>query len=135
MFNAVNDTDYKKAEDLEIVTLDNAIYMNMKNDLAFIIDFQLNLYEHQASYNPNMPLRNLLYVAKEYQKLVKERSLYSSAPLKIPTPHFVVFYNGERKEPERRILKLSDLREIKNVLYRNRTLYVSFRQHIFNSLF
>ncbi|MCI8831707.1 MAG: hypothetical protein HFG43_12125, partial [Lachnospiraceae bacterium] len=56
---------------------------------------------------------NLLYVAREYQKLVKERSVYSSAPLKIPTPHFVVFYNGEREEPERRILKLSDLFELK----------------------
>ncbi len=113
LFNAVNNTDYKEPEDLKVVTLDNAIYMNMKNDLAFIIDFQLNLYEHQSSYNPNMPLRNLLYVAREYQKLVKERSVYSSAPLKIPTPHFVVFYNGEREEPERRILKLSDLFELK----------------------
>lgn len=45
--------------------------------------------------------------------MVKERSVYSSAPLKIPTPHFVVFYNGEREEPERRILKLSDLFELK----------------------
>ena len=38
LYNAVNQRDYKNPEDLEIVTLENAIYMEMKNDLAFIVD-------------------------------------------------------------------------------------------------
>ena len=65
LYNAVNGTSYTNAEELEIVTLENAIYMNMKNDLAFIMDSYLNLYEHQSTYSPNMPLRDLFYIAKE----------------------------------------------------------------------
>ena len=66
------------------------------------------LYEHQASLNPNMPLRDLLYIARQYEKYVKGKSLYADRRLKIPTPNFVVFYNGTDAQPERRILKLSD---------------------------
>lgn len=82
--------------------------MNMKNDIAFVMDFYLNLYEHQSSFNPNMPLRNLFYAAKEYQKLIEDRSLYISSRVRIPTPKFVVFYNGATRQPERVVLKLSD---------------------------
>ena len=79
LYNAVNQRDYQNPEDLEIVTLENAIYMGMKNDLAFILDTNLYLYEHQSTYNPNMPLRDLFYICSEYQKLVDHKSLYSSA--------------------------------------------------------
>lgn len=112
LYNAVNDTHYTNAEELQIVTLENAIYMNMKNDLAFLLNFRLNMYEHQATFNPNMPLRDLLYVAKEYEKLVADKSLYASTLVKIPTPCFIVFYNGTVEQPEERILKLSDSFEI-----------------------
>lgn len=108
LYNAVNGTDYQNPEDLEIVTLENAIYMNMKNDLAFIIDCRMSLYEHQASVNPNIPLRDLFYVAKEYQGMVSKQSLYSSKLVKLPTPYFVVFYNGTTEQPERKEMKLSD---------------------------
>lgn len=108
LYNAVNGTDYQSASDLQIVTLENAVYMNMKNDVAFIIDCRLNLYEHQASVNPNMPLRDLFYIAKEYQGMVANETLYSSKPVKLPTPYFVVFYNGLAAQPERREMKLSD---------------------------
>ena len=89
LYNAVNQRHYTDPEDLEIVTLENAIYMGMKNDLAFIIDTNLYLYEHQSTYNPNMPLRDLFYISSEYQK-----SLYSSSLQKIPAPNFIEFYNG-----------------------------------------
>ena len=108
LYNAVNGTDYKNPEELQIVTLENAIYMNMKNDLAFIIDCRMSLYEHQGTVNPNMPLRNLFYVAKEYQVMAGGQSLYSSKLVKLPTPYFVVFYNGTAKQPERKEMKLSD---------------------------
>ncbi len=108
LYNAVNGTDYRNPDDLEIVTLENAIYMNMKNDLAFIIDCRMSLYEHQASVNPNIPLRDLFYVAKEYQGMVSSKSLYSSRLIKLPTPYFVVFYNGLTSQPERKEMKLSD---------------------------
>ena len=101
LYNAINGTLYEDPEELEIVTLENAIYMGMKNDLAFIIDTNLFLYEHQSTYNANMPLRDLFYIAGEYQKLVDHKSLYSSALQKIPAPNFIVFYNGNEKKKER----------------------------------
>ena len=114
LYNAVNGTDYVNSDELDIVTLENAIYMNMKNDIAFVMDFYLNLYEHQSTFNPNMPLRNLFYAAKEYQKLIEDKSLYVSTRVRIPTPKFLVFYNGAARQPERMVLKLSDSFE-KNV--------------------
>lgn len=101
LYNAINGTTYENPEALEIVTLENAIYMGMKNDLAFIVDTNLFLYEHQSTYNPNMPLRDLLYISSEYQKLVDHRSLYPSILQKIPAPNFIVFYNETRKKEDR----------------------------------
>ena len=100
LYNAINRTAYEDAAELEIVTIESAVYMGMKNDLAFIIDMNLLLYEHQSTYNPNIPLRDLFYISAEYQKLVNKKSLYSSSLQKIPAPYFIVFYNGTEKEEE-----------------------------------
>ena len=109
LYNALNDSNYTREEDLEIVTLESSLFLSMRNDLAFILDFRLHLYEHQSTPSPNMPLRDLFYVAQEYKKLVSQRSLFSEKAIKIPAPRFVVFYNGMDKQPERQLLKLSDL--------------------------
>ena len=108
LYNAVNGTNYTDVENLEINTLQNAIYMNMKNDVSFLFNFQVNLYEHQSTVNPNMPLRDLLYVSKLFQKMVRDCDLYGSTLVKIPAPRFVVFYNGTEKQPERNVYRLSD---------------------------
>ena len=108
LYNAVNRTSYTDAEALTVVTLENAVYMNMKNDVAFLLDNRLSLYEHQSTWNPNMPLRDLFYVSRTYQGLVKDETLYSSKRLRLPAPHFLVFYNGTEEREERSILKLSD---------------------------
>ena len=108
LYNAVSGAHYDDPEKLEIVTLENAIYMGMKNDLAFIIDTDLFLYEHQSTYNPNMPLRDLFYISSEYQKLVDKRSLYSSLLQKIPAPQFIVFYNGTEKKKDSWVNHLSE---------------------------
>ena len=113
LYNAVNGTAYDNPEDLEVNTLENAIYMNMKNDISFVFDVELNLYEHQSTYNPNMPLRDLLYIARLLEKITTDRSLYGISLVQIPTPRFVVFYNGTEEQPERQILKLSDAFEKK----------------------
>lgn len=107
LYNAVNHSHYTDAKELEIVTLENAVYMNMKNDQAFLLDMQLNLYEHQSTWNPNMPLRFLIYVTKEYQMLIRNQTLYASTMVELPTPHFVVFYNGEEEREAESVLKLS----------------------------
>ena len=98
LYNAVNETNYTNEEDLEINTLENVIYLKMKNDISFLFGFSLNLYEHQSSVNPNMPLRDLFYVADLLQKIVKDRNLYSSSLVGIPTPKFVMFYNVTDEE-------------------------------------
>lgn len=108
LYNALNGTAYRDADALEMYTLENSIYVNLRNDVAFLLCSELNLYEHQASVNPNMPLRHLGYVARELERYLKGTSLYSSALVKIPTPRFVVFYNGTDKMPERSVIKLSD---------------------------
>ena len=109
LYNAIHETDYTDTGVLEIVTLENAIYMNVKNDLACIVDCKMDLYEHQASVNPNMPLRDLFYVSAEYRGMVGKRSLYSRGQVEIPPPLFIVFYNGIDQQPERKVMKLSDL--------------------------
>ena len=108
LYNAVSGKAYTDPEQLQIVTLENAVYMGMKNDLAFIIDTNLFLYEHQSTYNPNMPLRDLFYISSEYQKLVDKKSLYSSKLQKIPAPKFLVFYNGTEAMEDSRTEYLSD---------------------------
>lgn len=108
LYNAVNGSAYEDEAALEIVTLENAIYMGMKNDLAFIVDTGLFLYEHQSTYTPNMPLRDLFYISAEYQKFVNHKSLYSSVIQKIPAPNFIVFYNGTEKKEDSWINYLSE---------------------------
>ena len=110
LYNALNGTNYEDADALEIVTLDNIVYMSMKNDLAFIVTGVLNLYEHQSTINPNMPLRCFLYLGQEYQKIVSKRhnNIYGTSLIKLPTPKCVVFYNGDRAKPDEEILRLSD---------------------------
>ena len=94
LYNAISGASYTDENAMEIVTLESAVYMGMKNDLAFILDTNLFLFEHQSTNNPNMPLRDLFYISSEYQKLVDRKSIYSSVLLKLPEPNFIVFYNG-----------------------------------------
>ena len=110
LYNALNDTNYNNPEDLEIVTLNDVIYMRMKNDISFILDYRMNLFEHQSTENNNMPLRGFLYFARQYEKYVKEKelNLYGKKQIFIPTPQYVVFYNGNDWKGERKLLKLSD---------------------------
>ena len=114
LYNAVNETSYENPEELEVNTLENAIYMSMRNDLSFIIDSRLALYEHQSTYNPNLPLRFLMYTANLYSNMTKDRNLYGSRPVKLPAPGFVIFYNGLSEQPDRQIIKLSDVYEVQD---------------------
>jgi len=112
LYNALNGTSYTDASQITFNMLDNAIYMGMQNDISFLIMNEVNLYEHQSAYNLNMPLGDLFYVAELLQVYVKDQSLYSSKLIKLPTPHFVVFYNGVEEKPEKRILRLSEAFEV-----------------------
>ena len=109
LYNAVNGTHYCNPEDITVNTIKECIYMSMKNDVSFLLCDVMNLYEHQSSDNPNMPLRGLFYLSMLYRGLFgKHKDLYSSRLISLPTPQFVVFYNGNTNEPDERIMKLSD---------------------------
>ena len=114
VYNAMNGTSYDNPDELIITTLENAVYLGMKNDVSFILGTQLVLYEHQSTPNPNMPLRNLAYVACVYMAYVFGDNLYGRKLIKIPEPRFVVFYNGTDKMPEQSVLRLSDAYESKS---------------------
>ena len=110
LYNAVNNSHYTDAELLDFYTIENVVYMGMKNDLSFIFDATLNLYEQQSSFNPNMPLRGLMYLSKQYEKYVEDHHLnvYRGTLCKVPAPRYIVFYNGNDIQPDKRELKLSD---------------------------
>jgi len=109
LYNAINDTDYNNPDDIEINTLEDVIYMGMKNDISFLLTDILNLYEHQSTFSPNLPLRGLFYFARLYQKIVgNEKRIYSGKLIELPYPQFIVFYNGTMEEPERQVLELGD---------------------------
>ena len=110
LFTSCHGTEYRDAEALQVVTIKNAVYVTMKNDLAFVLMGTLNMYEHQSTYSSNMPVRFLIYLAEEYQNIVEkaESSLYGTKLITLPTPQCVVFYNGEKEMPEEKVLRLSD---------------------------
>ncbi len=108
LYNALNGTSYTDTDGFLITTLENAVYMNYKNDISFVFGLELMLYEHQSTFNPNMPLRNLFYAAKVIQGITKDEDLYGPAQVMIPAPRFVVFYNGTQPQEECQTLRLSD---------------------------
>lgn len=110
LYNALNHSHYENENALEINTLEDFIYMGMRNDISFLLDSDICLYEHQSTFNPNMPLRGLFYFSDLLQKHITENKydIYKSTLISLPTPKFVVFYNGNQKVPEQKILKLSD---------------------------
>ena len=108
LYNALNGSSYTDPDMVEMCTLDKGISLSIRNDAAFVLDSNLSLYEHQSTVCPNMPIRNLIYFTNLVEPLVKKRNLYGKSLIKIPTPKFAIFYNGEEEQPEQYDLKLSD---------------------------
>ena len=110
LYNAVNGSDYSNPDDIQFNTIDDAVYMSMKNDVSFIILNEMNLWEHQSSFNPNMPMRFLTYGTQLYEQYTASSGYYKfSRKLQpLPKPNCICFYNGTAEQPERSILKLSD---------------------------
>ena len=108
VYNAMNDSVYTDPAMLQIMRLENGISLSVRNDASFFISNYLNLYEHQSTYSPNVPLRFLIYLTDLLEKTIGKRDLYGRKRVQIATPHFAVFYNGTEKRPEKEVLKLSD---------------------------
>ena len=110
LYNAISGTDYTDADDITFCSISDVIYIKMKNDVAVLFDSRLSLWEHQSSYNPNMPVRGLMYFGKMYDSYIKLGgiNIYGSKLAKIPVPRYYVFYNGSKDLPAKLKLKLSD---------------------------
>ena len=110
LYNALNHTEYTNEDLVEVTTIENVIYMSMKNDISCIIDHHMVLGEHQSTDNSNMPVRGLMYFGRLYNEYIKQHhlNLYSSRLLKFPTPRYYVFYNGNTDKPNLTKLRLSD---------------------------
>jgi hypothetical protein len=112
LYNALNSTNYTNPDDVEINTIEEFLYLGMKNDVSFLIDDHMILWEQQSSYNPNMPYRGFKYIGKLYDSYILSHGLkdklYGKTIVKIPTPKFIVFYNGEEDQDSVIKLRLSD---------------------------
>ena len=108
LYNALNGTSYTEDDDVEVNTLEQSIFLKIYNDVSFVLSGSINLYEHQSTINPNMPLRDLFYINDMYKPYGMTKDLYGRTLIKVPTPKFVVFYNGRCDAPECEILRLSD---------------------------
>ena len=108
LYNALTGKNYQNPDELEINTIDDVIYMHLKNDMSFILDDWQNLFEQQSTFNPNQPLRGFFYFADLYKVKYFGKKIYSTRLLKIPTPQYIVFYNGTTNMPDKKELRLSD---------------------------
>ena len=116
IYNGLNNTDYTDPSVVEIKTIESGVSLTVHNDAAFVVNSDLNIFEHQSTVCPNMPLRSMLYYATIIRAEIKNRDLYSRKLVKIQKPNFVVFYNGNENQSEKYDLRLSDAfeRQVEN---------------------
>ena len=112
LYNALNGSSYTDPDELEFNTIDDVIYMGMKNDVSFLVmdEKTMNIWEHQSSVNPNLPVRFLMYAGQLYDRYMTDKNIYryGTKLKKLPKPKCVCFYNGTDKQPEEQTLRLSD---------------------------
>ncbi|MDO4648327.1 MAG: hypothetical protein Q4B26_06720 [Eubacteriales bacterium] len=112
LYNALNNSSYTEEDGFVFNTLEDVIYLGMRNDVSFVIGSHMVLYEQQSTANPNMPLRTFLYTAellKNYlEETGKKEYLYGTKLVEIPAPKCYVFYNGHRYKEDIVDLRLSD---------------------------
>lgn len=110
LYNAIHGSNLKYEETIiQKQNIPQTIYKTLKNDVSMLIDNKLIvMIEHQSTINENMPLRLLEYVARIYEGYFPSRKRYAEKQIEIPTPEFYVFYNGTKKYPDNKVLKLSD---------------------------
>ncbi len=109
LYNAINGTNYNNPEDLTITTLSGETFLKMKNDLSFIINFELNLYEHQSTTCPNIPLRDLYYLSATLKEMIPHEKTFIEQRITIPTPRFYMFYNGITNMEDTVTYRLSEM--------------------------
>ena len=93
---------------MTVNTLENAIYMVVKNDVSFLIGTRLYLYEHQSTWNRTCRC-GICFMCRICILRSQRREICTAQrEYRFPTPHFLVFYNGEEKHPDQVVMKLSE---------------------------
>jgi len=109
LYSAIEGIDVPPDAIVDINTLSDVLFMKQINDLSFTINNRIVvLIEHQSTINENVPLRLLMYIARVYEKIIDREKLYQKRLEKIPSPEFIVLYNGRDKCPDHKELRLSD---------------------------
>ena len=109
LYNAIFDTNYPPDTKIDINTIEEVFYKTQKNDISFTIDgTYIMLSEHQSTINPNMPLRDMMYILEIWKGMFKTEQLYKRKLITLPQPKFVVLYNGTEPMPPVSELNLSD---------------------------
>ena len=112
LYNAVNGSNYTNEKDLQFKLLEDVLFIEMKNDVSFLFDGTLNLYEHQSTFSYNMPLRGLFYLADLYRKLIQKERLYRKKRIRIPTPKYVEFLKEHGEEMSEMSWRIYDTEKI-----------------------
>ncbi|MBR4471614.1 MAG: hypothetical protein IKS54_09935 [Erysipelotrichaceae bacterium] len=110
LFNGVNGSDLSDPEEIVFNTIGDFIFMGRRNDVSFLIDDQMNIYEHQSTFSENMPIRMGIYLFRLYEAYIEKskQSLFTSDRIILPEPRLIVFYNGRKDFSDEIILSLSD---------------------------
>ena len=80
LYNALGGGPVSDPAELQVLTVDNALYMGWRDDVSFVVGDDLVLWEHQSTHNPNMPLRGLGYFAQLYGKIVDKQGFVLPRP-------------------------------------------------------
>ena len=93
LYNAVNHSYYKNPDELEITTMEDAVYLGMKNDCSFLIGNYMNLYEGQngcmeftalmlnINQGHNEELMNQCKALREYSIFIEQIRIHKRAGL------------------------------------------------------
>ena len=110
LYNALNGSNHTDPEKITFNTIDDAIYLGMQNDVSFILLPVMSFWEHQSTFNPNLPVRFLIYAGSAYDGYLTEKNIYRYGTVlhKLPIPKCICFYNGTDERPEKEVLRLSD---------------------------
>jgi hypothetical protein len=104
LYNAVYGTRYGPETPVVMTTLDDVLYKGIKNDVSFIIgDIYMAMFEQQSTFNPNIPLRIVLYIAHVYEHIIPNKEMHKSTLLKIPRIQPAMFYLC--KDPAKSVMK------------------------------
>ncbi|MCL2704949.1 MAG: Rpn family recombination-promoting nuclease/putative transposase [Spirochaetaceae bacterium] len=108
LYSAIEGINLSPDIPVDINTLTGILIRGQLNDVSFTIDNRLVvLIEHMSTISDNLPLRLLMYIGRLYESIIDDEKRYQRKLEKIPSPEFIVLYNGKERFPDHKELHLS----------------------------